>query len=65
MPRKVTIKVIEMGEEGMMGWEAIARECLSYMSEDDVADMVQHSQMMPIEEDDCEEVNEERFAHLD
>lgn len=35
----ITCKVIEMAENGVLSWETIARECLQYMSEDDVADM--------------------------
>lgn len=31
--------VLEMCEEGILTWEAVARECIAEMSEDDVADM--------------------------
>lgn len=37
--RKITNKIIEFAEEGVLSWETIARECLAEMSEDDVADM--------------------------
>ena len=35
----ITLKLIEMAENGVLSWETIARECLQEKSEDDVADM--------------------------
>lgn len=49
MSRKVTNKVLENVEEGLISWEAVARACLAYMSEDDVADMA-HSNDLTSEE---------------
>lgn len=37
--RSITLKVIELLEQGVLDWETVARECLQNMSEDDVADM--------------------------
>ena len=37
--REATCRLIEAAEGGMLSWEAIARECLAQMSEDDVADV--------------------------
>lgn len=37
--RKYTNKLIDLAEDNVLDWETIARECLAYMSEDDVADM--------------------------
>ena len=37
--RTATCKVIELVENCVLSWETVARECLQYMSEDDVADM--------------------------
>lgn len=37
--RKYPNLLIEMCEEDALSWEAVARECLSYMSEYDVKDM--------------------------
>lgn len=37
--RPITLKVIELVENGGLSWETVARECLQEMSEDDVADM--------------------------
>ena len=39
MCREATCKVIELVKDGVLSWEAIARECLVRMSEDEVADM--------------------------
>lgn len=39
MPRKYTNKLIEHAEYDRISWETIARECLTRMSEDQVADM--------------------------
>ncbi len=38
-PREITNRVIELAEEEILSWEGIARECLCYLSEDDVSDM--------------------------
>ena len=38
--RAATSKIIEMCEDGVLSWEAVAREALQEMSEDDVIDMV-------------------------
>lgn len=48
--RKVTNRVIELAEEGIITWESIAMAALCYMSEDDVADMA-HDYEWPIEEE--------------
>lgn len=37
--RRATRRVLELAEEGVLLWEQIARDCLNYMSEDDVKDM--------------------------
>lgn len=37
--RKTTRRLLELIGEGMLDPETLARACLSYMSEDDVADM--------------------------
>ena len=41
MPRETTCKLIDAAEYGAVSWEAIARECLQRMSEDDVHCMVE------------------------
>jgi hypothetical protein len=37
--RQATRKVIDMADEGVLTWEQVARDCMNYMSEDQVADM--------------------------
>ena len=37
--KTASCKVIELAELGILSWETVARECLQYMSEDEVADM--------------------------
>lgn len=54
--RQATIKVIELCEEGVISWEAVALAALRYMSEDDVADMAHQYEWIEEEE---EEENEE------
>lgn len=51
MTREVTTKIIEMAEDGAIGWDDIARAALAYMSEDDVADMARCNDMLPDEDE--------------
>lgn len=39
MPRTATCKIISLCEDGVLSWEALARECLARMSEDEVQEM--------------------------
>ena len=41
MPRYATCKLLEMAENESLSWETIARECLEFMSEDDVRSMAE------------------------
>lgn len=50
MSREITNKLLELLEDGALSWETVARECLCYMSEYDVADMDNVARF--IEEDD-------------
>lgn len=52
MIRKTTTKLVQMAEDGLLSWETIARECLAYMSEDDVEDMSLCADMVDSEDDD-------------
>ena len=49
--RKATNKVLELAEEGMISWSALALMALKWMSEDEVADMCKANDVL-IEEDD-------------
>ena len=51
--RKATNKLLEMIEDGLLSYESVATACLSYMSEDDVADMAHCNEF--IEEEETEE----------
>lgn len=37
--RQATRRVIDLADEGVLTWEQVARDCMNYMSEADVADM--------------------------
>lgn len=52
MSREITSMLLELAEDGMVSWEAIARGCLNVMSEDDVADMANAEGLLEDEEDD-------------
>lgn len=41
MPRKYTNLLIDVAEAGAIEWETLARDCLDYMSDDQVADMAE------------------------
>ena len=53
--RHATEKLIDLAEEGVLSWEAIARAALDYMSEDEVADMAQCNEFIDDEFEDEEE----------
>ena len=56
MARDATCELIEMAENGMISWETIARECLQYMSEDEVRDMAEYNDWIdPEDEEDLED----------
>ena len=50
--REATEKLIDLAEEGVLSWEAIARAALDYMSEDEVADMAQCNEFIEDEDED-------------
>lgn len=50
--RKVTNQLYDLVDEGLLDWEIIARACLSYMSENDVADMADYNYLIDDENDD-------------
>lgn len=49
--RETTNKVLEMAEEGLISWRELAFMALKWMSEDDVADMLNANEVF-IEEVD-------------
>lgn len=56
--RQVTCQLIDLVDEGLLTWEQIARECLSYMSERDVADMASSGYLIDDDNDDDSENDE-------
>ena len=52
--RQATRKVLEMAEEGIIDWESVARDCMNYMSEDEVADMARINGYLEFDEDEDE-----------
>ena len=55
MARSATCELIEMAENGMIEWETVARECLQYMSEDEVRDMAESNFWIDSEDDEEDE----------
>lgn len=54
--RKVTSALVERVEMGELSWETVARACLNYMSEADVADMAASEELIaPFDEEDDDE----------
>ena len=59
MARSATCELIEMAELGVLSWETIARECLQYMSEDEVRDMAESNDWINSEDDEEDEDRED------
>ena len=55
MPRYATCKLLEMAENESISWETIARECLEFMSEDDVRSMAEANDWIDYSDDDEED----------
>ena len=56
--RTQTTKLLEMMDEGLISASAVAMMALAYMSEDDVADMMQHNDILDDEDEDEDDVEE-------
>lgn len=73
-PRKVTNELLDKIAQGILDEDTVINACLSYMSEDDVADMCQSEGFLTIEEDeetyededdeDEEEIDEEKESQV-
>ena len=48
--RKVTSELAAMVDDGVLTWERIARACLEYMTELDVADMAHYEELVDSED---------------
>ena len=53
--REITNKIYDAVEEGALTWETVAAAALSYMSEDEVAEMAEMNEFFAYEEDEDEE----------
>lgn len=52
--RKITNRIYDAVDEGMLSWEQVAKGALSYMSEDDIAEMA-HNEEFFLYEDELED----------
>ena len=50
--RKITNRIYEAVDEGVLTWSQVAIAALQYMSEDDVADMARANEFFFLEDDD-------------
>lgn len=46
MVRKITCKLLEQADEGMLSWQTLAECALRYMSEDEVAEMARANELI-------------------
>ena len=56
--RKVTNKIYDAVDQGILTWEQVAQGALSYMNEDDVAAMAHNEEFFLYEEDEDEDEDE-------
>jgi hypothetical protein len=63
--RTQTTKLLEMMDEGLISAQAIAEMALSYMSEDDVADMMRSNDILDEDEDDGQPDEAQEWADFD
>jgi hypothetical protein len=54
MPRKQTIYLLELMDQGLVSRMSVAEMCLSYMSEDDVKDMMRANDIELLGDEDEE-----------
>jgi hypothetical protein len=64
MTREFTNKVYEAADNGLLDWKTIAEACLSYMSEDDVKDMVYANDWLFLVDEEDEENEEDEDKGL-
>lgn len=57
--RKQTVRLLDYCESiGPQAWEVVARECLAYMSDADVADMARVADFLPDDDEDTDDDDE-------
>jgi hypothetical protein len=55
MTRQYTEQLLEMIEDGILDRDAVIMAAVKYMSEDDVRDMMESNEFVPVEEDEEED----------
>ena len=61
--RTQTTRLLEMMDEGLISAQAVAEMALSYMSEDDVADMMRSNDILDEEDEDDGQPDEAQEWH--
>jgi len=57
--RQNTHIVLELMEEGALSWEVWARETLAYLSEDQVTEIAETLEILPLDDDEEDEDEED------
>ena len=52
MTRQYTEQLLEMIEDGILDRDTVIMACVKYMSEDDVRDMMEINEFVPVEDED-------------
>ena len=52
MTRQYTEQLLEMIEDGMLDRDTVIMACVKYMSEDEVKDMMEVNEFVPVEDED-------------
>jgi hypothetical protein len=65
MTREATTRLLDMMDEGLISAQAVAEMALSYMSEDDVADMMRSNDILEEDEDDGQPDEAQEWADFD
>jgi len=59
MTREVTEQILEDIEHGILDRDTVIMSCLKYMSEDEVADMAHINELLPADEDEDEDYEDD------
>ena len=62
--RKVTNKIYDAVDQGILTWEQVAQGALQYMSEDDVAAMAHNEEFFLYEEEDEDELTLDELTEI-
>lgn len=55
MTRQYTEQLLEMIEDGILDRDAVIMACVKYMSEDEVRDMMEVNEFVPVEDEEEED----------